>query len=126
MMMRSIENTIYFASVNYALRFQESATCVIGPSGECQGYLPYGREGVLVHDIKLDEATGLLAARKLMGHIDVLIPPKLHAGITQKVEDPRPRCGMEGRERTITQQWSSRRLRIAKFGDDQMAGCRGC
>jgi len=63
MMMRSIENAIYFASVNYALRFQESATCVIGPSGECQAYLPYGREGVLVHDVKLDEATGLLATR---------------------------------------------------------------
>jgi predicted amidohydrolase len=34
MMMRSIENTIYFASVNYALRFPESATCLIDPAGE--------------------------------------------------------------------------------------------
>jgi hypothetical protein len=42
MMMRSIENTIYFASVNYALRYQESATCLIAPSGECQAFLPYG------------------------------------------------------------------------------------
>jgi predicted amidohydrolase len=63
MMMRSIENTIYFASVNYALRFQESATSLITPSGECQAYLPYGQEGVLVQDIKIDEATGSLAAR---------------------------------------------------------------
>jgi predicted amidohydrolase len=63
MMMRSIENAIYFASVNYALRFQESATSVIAPSGQCQAYLPYGQEGVLVQDIKLEEATGLLAAR---------------------------------------------------------------
>ncbi len=63
MMMRSRENTIYFASVNYALRFQESATSVIAPSGECQAYLPYGQEGVLVQDIKVEEATGLLAAR---------------------------------------------------------------
>jgi predicted amidohydrolase len=63
MMMRSIENTIYFASVNYALRFQESATCLIAPSGECQAYLPYGQEGVLVQTIKADEATGLLATR---------------------------------------------------------------
>jgi N-carbamoylputrescine amidase len=63
MMMRSIENTIYFASVNYALRFQESATCVIAPSGRCQAYLPYGQEGVLVQDIKVEEATGLLATR---------------------------------------------------------------
>ena len=38
MMMRSRENTIYFASVNYALRFQESATSLIAPSGECQAY----------------------------------------------------------------------------------------
>jgi N-carbamoylputrescine amidase len=63
MMMRSIENTIYFASVNYALRFQESATSIIAPSGQCQAYLPYGQEGLLVQSIKVDEATGLLAAR---------------------------------------------------------------
>ncbi len=63
MMMRSRENTIYFASVNYALRFQESATSLIGPSGECQAYLPYGQEGVLVQAIKVEEATGLLATR---------------------------------------------------------------
>jgi predicted amidohydrolase len=63
MMMRSRENTIYFASVNYALRFPESATSIIAPSGECQAYLPYGQEGVLVQDINLAEATGLLASR---------------------------------------------------------------
>jgi predicted amidohydrolase len=63
MMMRSIENTIYFASVNYALRFQEAATSLIAPSGRCQAYLPYGQEGVLVQAIKAEEATGLLANR---------------------------------------------------------------
>jgi predicted amidohydrolase len=63
MMMRSRENTIYFASVNYALRFQESATSLISPSGECQAYLPYGQEGVLVQAINVEEATGLLATR---------------------------------------------------------------
>jgi predicted amidohydrolase len=63
MMMRSIENTIYFASVNYALRFQESATSLIDPSGRCQAYLPYGMEGVLVQAIRVEEATGRLAAR---------------------------------------------------------------
>jgi predicted amidohydrolase len=63
MMMRGIENTVYFASVNYALRFQESATSLITPSGRCQARLPYGHEGVLVQEINLDEATGLLAAR---------------------------------------------------------------
>jgi predicted amidohydrolase len=63
MVMRSIENAIYFASVNYALPFQESATCLITPSGECQAYLPYGEEGVLVREIAVDQATGVLAAR---------------------------------------------------------------
>jgi predicted amidohydrolase len=63
MMMRSIENTIYFASVNYALRFQESATSLITPTGQCQAYLSYGQEGVLVQEIDLEKATGLLARR---------------------------------------------------------------
>jgi predicted amidohydrolase len=63
MMMRAMENTIYFASVNYALPFQESATCLIAPSGRCQAYLPYGQEGVLVQTVKIEEATGLLASR---------------------------------------------------------------
>ncbi len=63
MRMRSRENTIYFASVNYALRFQESATSLIAPSGECQAFLPYGQEGVLVQAIDVEAATGLLAAR---------------------------------------------------------------
>jgi len=63
MMCRSIENTIYFASVNYALRFQESATSLIAPSGECQAFLPYGQEGLLVQEINIEEATGLLATR---------------------------------------------------------------
>ena len=63
MMMRSIENTIYFASVNYAMRFQESATSLIAPSGGCQAHLPYGEEGVLVQAIDPEQATGLLARR---------------------------------------------------------------
>ena len=63
MMMRSIENAIYFASVNYGMRFQEAATSLIAPSGQLQAHLPYGREGVLVQALKLEEATGLLASR---------------------------------------------------------------
>jgi predicted amidohydrolase len=63
MMMRSRENTIYFASVNYAFRYPESATSLIAPSGDCRAHLPYGDEGVLVQKINLDEATGLLAMR---------------------------------------------------------------
>jgi predicted amidohydrolase len=63
MLMRSRENTIYFASVNYALRYQESATSLIDPLGQCQAYLPYGQEGILVQPIDAEQATGLLAAR---------------------------------------------------------------
>jgi predicted amidohydrolase len=63
MTMRSIENAVYFASVNYALRFQESATSLIDPSGRCQACLPYGEEGVLVQSIDPAAATGVLAAR---------------------------------------------------------------
>lgn len=63
LVMRGIENTIWFASVNYALAFPESATCIIAPDGKCRAYLPYGQEGVLVHDIDLSDATGLIAKR---------------------------------------------------------------
>ena len=63
MMLRSMENSIYFASANYALRFQESATSIITPSGCCQAYLPYGQEGVLVQEINVEEATGQMARR---------------------------------------------------------------
>jgi predicted amidohydrolase len=63
MVLRSVENTVYFASVNYALRFPESATSLIDPSGQCQAYLPYGQEGLLVQAIDVEKATGLLAAR---------------------------------------------------------------
>jgi predicted amidohydrolase len=40
MVARSVENTIYFASVNYAMRYQESATSLLGPDGECLAYVP--------------------------------------------------------------------------------------
>src|SRR5262245_4271822 len=63
MMCRALENTIYFASVNYAFGYQESATSLIAPSGECVAYLPYGQEGVLGQAINTAAATGLLASR---------------------------------------------------------------
>ena len=63
MICRSVENTIFFASVNYAMRYQESATSIIDPSGKCLAYLPYGKEGLLVHELDTSEATGLIAAR---------------------------------------------------------------
>src|ERR1019366_4760044 len=63
MMMRATENTIYFASVNYAMRFQESATSLIAPDGKCLAHQAYGKEGILVADIDTAMATGLLAKR---------------------------------------------------------------
>jgi len=63
MQCRSRENTIYFASVNYALHAPEAATSLIAPTGECQAWLPYGEEGVLVQPIDVSLATGLLARR---------------------------------------------------------------
>jgi predicted amidohydrolase len=63
MLLRALENTVYFASVNYALLFPESATSLVDPSGRCQAYLPYGQEGLLVQTIDVEKATGLLASR---------------------------------------------------------------
>ena len=60
MMCRALENTIYFASVNYAFRYQESATSLIGPSGECEAFLPYGQEG----GIRLSAGRGPEALRR--------------------------------------------------------------
>lgn len=67
MMCRALENTIWFASAGCATRYQESATSLIGPSGECVAHLPYGQEGVLVHAIDPEAATGLLAGRYAPG-----------------------------------------------------------
>lgn len=63
MMMRALENTIYFASVNYASTYPESASAVITPEGECLAHQSYGHPGVLTVDIDLNKATGLLAKR---------------------------------------------------------------
>lgn len=63
MMMRAIENTIYFASVNYATQFQESATSLIAPDGKCVAWQPYGKAGIMVADIDPLIATRMLAKR---------------------------------------------------------------
>lgn len=63
MMMRALENTIYFASVGYATKYHEAASSIIAPDGKCLAYQPYGKPGVIVADIDLEKATGLLAKR---------------------------------------------------------------
>ena len=63
MMMRAVENTIYFASINYATKFQESATSLIAPDGKCIAHQKYGEAGIVVADIDASIATGFLAKR---------------------------------------------------------------
>jgi len=63
MMMRAMENTIYFASVGYAMKYQESTSSIIAPDGKCIAHQAYGEVGVAVADIDLDKATGYLAKR---------------------------------------------------------------
>jgi predicted amidohydrolase len=63
MMMRALENTIYFASVNYASQYPESASAVIDPQGNCIAHEQYRREGVLVVEIDPAKATSYLAGR---------------------------------------------------------------
>ena len=60
---RAAENTAYFASVNYAAEGSPTTSAVARPDGTLLAYQPYGCEGLLVADIDLAEATGLLAKR---------------------------------------------------------------
>jgi len=62
-MMRALENTIYFASSNCASLYPESASAIIAPDGTCIAHEQYGRTGVIVADIDPAKATGLLAKR---------------------------------------------------------------
>lgn len=63
MILRAKENSVYFASVNQAMRSQNSATSLIDPDGNLLKWIPYGEEGLLVADLDLSKATGFYAAR---------------------------------------------------------------
>jgi len=63
MLCRAAENTCYFASVNCASEGSGTTSAVIRPDGTVQCYQPYGAEGLLIADIDLSLATGLLATR---------------------------------------------------------------
>ena len=63
MMCRALENCIFFASVGYALRYQEAATALISPHGACLDHLPYGQPGLLLADIDPDAANRIYARR---------------------------------------------------------------
>jgi predicted amidohydrolase len=60
---RAAENTCYFASVNCASAGSQTTSAVVRPDGTLLCYQPYGEEGLLIADIDIAAATGLLAAR---------------------------------------------------------------
>jgi predicted amidohydrolase len=60
---RAAENTCYFATVNCASAGSPTTSAVVRPDGTLLSYQPYGKEGLLVADIDIAAATGLLAAR---------------------------------------------------------------
>jgi predicted amidohydrolase len=63
MLCRAAENTCWFASVNNAIEGSPSTSAVIRPDGTVLAWQPYGKDGLLVADIDLSAATGLLASR---------------------------------------------------------------
>ena len=63
MQCRAAENAIYFASVNQAMRYQNSATSLIDPQGNLIASVPYGKEDLLIADLDLTKATRFYARR---------------------------------------------------------------
>jgi len=63
MVCRSLENNIYFASVNYAIENQESTSSLISPLGERLTVAKAGKEELLVYEIDPEQANLLLAKR---------------------------------------------------------------
>ena len=60
---RAAENTCYFASVNFAAAGSPTTSAIVRPYGTVLCYQPYGKEGLLIADLDLAAATGLLASR---------------------------------------------------------------
>jgi len=60
---RAAENTCYFATVNCASPGSPTTSAVVRPDGTLVSYQPYGKQGLLIADIDIAAATGLLAAR---------------------------------------------------------------
>jgi len=60
---RAAENTCYVATVNVASVGSPTTSAVAAPDGTLLAYQPYGQHGLLIADIDLAKATGLLASR---------------------------------------------------------------
>lgn len=63
MVCRAQENSIYFASINQAMRAQNSATSLIDPAGELIDTVPCGEERLLVAELDMRKATRFYAQR---------------------------------------------------------------
>jgi predicted amidohydrolase len=63
MLCRAAENNCWFASANCASPGSPTTSAVVRPDGTLMSYQPYGKEGLLVADLDLSLATGLLASR---------------------------------------------------------------
>jgi predicted amidohydrolase len=60
---RAAENTCFVATVNFASPGSPTTSAVARPDGTLLCYQPYGKAGLLIADVDLSEATGLLASR---------------------------------------------------------------
>jgi predicted amidohydrolase len=60
---RAAENTIWIASCNYAAEGSATTSAFVRPDGTLLAFQPYGKEGLLVADLDLSLATGILARR---------------------------------------------------------------
>jgi predicted amidohydrolase len=63
MLCRAAENSCWFASVNCASDGSPTTSAFVRPDGTVLAWQPYGEDGLLVADLDLAAATGLLAAR---------------------------------------------------------------
>lgn len=60
---RAAENTCFFATVNCASEGSPTTSAIVRPDGTVVCWQPYGQPGLLIADLDLSEATGLLASR---------------------------------------------------------------
>ncbi len=60
---RAAENTCFVAGVNYASAGSPTTSAIARPDGTLAAFQPYGVAGLLIADVDLAEATGLLASR---------------------------------------------------------------
>jgi len=60
---RAAENTVWVAGVNVASAGSPTTSAFVRPDGTLHSFQPYGEAGLLIEDLDLSLATGLLASR---------------------------------------------------------------